>query len=177
MSRLRSDRFFIRRGFLLMVSAVCVLGLTGCGSTIVTRVHSRNVLVRSSVGSSERQAWRIEKSAGILPKPRDLETDAHALLRWAGGDSDRLALAAEALLHTPARGSKRRLFARLAGTCLAEPSGIRRAFLQMASDGEHQAHRSRLQYATIPRSIALCRCKQTNSPVAFPNKTFGLHSV
>ena len=90
-----------------MVSAVCVLGLTGCGSTIVTRVHSRNVLVRSSVGSSERQAWRIEKSAGILPKPRDLETDAHALLRWAGGDSDRLALAAEALLHTPARGSKR----------------------------------------------------------------------
>ena len=107
MSRLRSDRFFIRRGFLLMVSAVCVLGLTGCGSTIVTRVHSRNVLVRSSVGSSERQAWRIEKSAGILPKPRDLEAEAHALMRWAGGDSDRLALAAEALLHTPARGSKR----------------------------------------------------------------------
>jgi len=84
-----------------------VLSLTGCGSTIITRIHSRDVLNRSPLGQSERQAWRIEKRAGIAsPRPRSLEA-AQALARWAGEDPDRLTLAAEALLDVRTRGSER----------------------------------------------------------------------
>ena len=85
------------------------MGLTGCGSTIVTRIHSRDVLVRSSIGHDEREALRIEKRAGIAPGwSRDFDAAAQDLARWAGADPDRLALAAEALLDAPARGPERR---------------------------------------------------------------------
>ncbi len=109
MRRWRSGRLCGRRSHLAVAVAICVVGLTGCGSTIVTRIHPRDVLVRSSIGQDERKAWRIEKRAGIAPgRARDFGTTAQDLARWAGADPDRLALAAEALLDTPARGPERR---------------------------------------------------------------------
>ena len=90
---------------LLAVVGLCVLSLIGCGSTIVTRIYSRDVLDRSRIGQSARQAWRIEKRARItLPGSRSLEETAQGLERWARGDSGRLALAAEALLDMRPRG-------------------------------------------------------------------------
>jgi hypothetical protein len=92
---------------LLAVVGLCVVGLTGGGSTVVTGIYSRDVLDRSRIGQSERQAWRIEKRSGITPAgPRNLEETAQALERWADGDPDRLALAAEAVLDMRPRGSE-----------------------------------------------------------------------
>jgi pimeloyl-ACP methyl ester carboxylesterase len=91
---------------LLAVIALCVVGLSGCGSTIGTRIYTRDVLDRSRIGQSARQAWRIEKRSGIGPSS-SFEEAAQALARWAGGDSDRLALAAEAVLDMRPKGLER----------------------------------------------------------------------
>lgn len=114
---------------LLAIVGLCVGSLTGCGSTIVTRIYSRDVLDRSRIGQSARQAWRIEKRAGIMvPGPPNLEETARALERWADDDSDRLALAAEALLDMRPRGQDMRQGFALAALRLAyrslQTSGI-----------------------------------------------------
>ena len=107
-SRLRFAEFLRRRSSLLSVALVYLLGLTGCGSTIVTCIHSRDVLVRSPIGQSARQALRIGKHAGIAPsKSRNPEAAAQALAQWAGQDPDRLTLAAEATLALRTRGPER----------------------------------------------------------------------
>ncbi|HEY5954088.1 MAG TPA: hypothetical protein VIT18_06975 [Terrimicrobiaceae bacterium] len=106
--RWRAASVFGRRSHLVVV-AICALGLTGCGSTIVTRVHSRDVLARPFIPQSERKAWRIEKRAGIAPgRVRDSDGSARELALWAGNDPGRLTLAAGALLAIPARGVERR---------------------------------------------------------------------
>jgi pimeloyl-ACP methyl ester carboxylesterase len=105
---------------LLAVLGLCVLSLTGCGSTIVTRIYSRDVLDRVRLGQSARQAWRIEKRSGIAPPgPRSLEAAVQGLERWADGDPERLALAAEAVLDMRPRGSERIQGFALAGLQLA----------------------------------------------------------
>ena len=102
------------------VVGLCVLSLTGCGSTIVTRIYSRDVLDRSRIGQSARQAWQIEKRAGIaLPGSRSLVETAQGLESWARDDSDRLALAAEALLDMRPRGQDTRQGFALAALQLA----------------------------------------------------------
>ncbi|HEY5812477.1 MAG TPA: hypothetical protein VIT23_07480, partial [Terrimicrobiaceae bacterium] len=47
--------------------AVFLLSLTGCGSTIVTRIHSRDVLARYHISQSERRALRVDRRAGLGP--------------------------------------------------------------------------------------------------------------
>ena len=82
----------------LAVVGVCALSLTACGSTIVTRIHARDVLDRSRTTQSVRQAWRIEKRSGIAPRTHSLEDAAKTLRRWAADDSGRLTLVAQAVL-------------------------------------------------------------------------------
>ncbi|HEY5813366.1 MAG TPA: alpha/beta fold hydrolase [Terrimicrobiaceae bacterium] len=88
--------------------AVFLLSLTGCGSTIVTRIHSRDVLARYHISQSERQALRMERRAGLAPpRLRSPEAEAQALAQWAGQDSNRLTIAAEATLQLRVRDSER----------------------------------------------------------------------
>jgi hypothetical protein len=93
------------RLLLLALVGLCMVNLAGCGSTIVTRISSRNVLDRSHIGQSARQVSRTEKRSGISPSG-SLEDAAQALAHWADSDSDRLALAAEAVLGMRPRGSE-----------------------------------------------------------------------
>ena len=87
------------------VVGLCVLSLTACGGTIVTRIHSRDILDRSRTTQSVRQAWRMEKRSGVAPRTHSLEEAAKTLRQWAGDDSDRLTLAAQAVLDMRPRGS------------------------------------------------------------------------
>ena len=89
------------------MTVVCVVGLAGCGSTIATRIYSRDVRASAPVNKKERSARRIEKERNILQTKRgDWEASGQALLRWASEDSNRLGLAAESLLLVHARGSQ-----------------------------------------------------------------------
>ena len=91
----------------LIATASCVAGLLGCGSTIVTRIHTRDVVVSFPIDKRENQARRLEKQLKILPaRPGDSQASAAALVHWAGADADRLTLAAESLLLARARGSQ-----------------------------------------------------------------------
>jgi hypothetical protein len=142
----RTMTIFLGVSRLRAVAVICAMGVSGCGSTIVTRIHSRDVLVRSPIGHSERQAWRIEKQAGIAPaKRRDLEAVAQALVRWAGEDSSRLALAAEALLDAPVRGPER-----IAGFSL---SSLELAWRSLQSSGVRPSEW--LETATTRRVMAI----------------------
>jgi pimeloyl-ACP methyl ester carboxylesterase len=85
----------------------CVLGLAGCGSTIATRIHSRDVVASVPIDKKDRSARRIERKLRIVSaKAGGWAASAHALVWWAGEDSERLALAAESLLLVHARGSQ-----------------------------------------------------------------------
>ena len=111
------------RSRLLAIVGLCLVNLTGCGSTIVTRLHSRDVLHFFPARQSARQAWRIEKRSGIAPpRARSLQEAAHALARWANGDPERLTLAAEAVLDMRPRGSERIQNFALAALQLADRS-------------------------------------------------------
>ena len=91
----------------LIATASCVAGLLGCGSTIVTRIHTRDVVLSFPIDKRENQARRLEKELKISPtKPGGWEASAPALVRWAGADAERLTLAAESLLLARARGSQ-----------------------------------------------------------------------
>jgi pimeloyl-ACP methyl ester carboxylesterase len=91
----------------LIASALCIAGLAGCGSTIVTRIHNRDVVLSFPIDKRENQARRLEIQLGILPsRPGDWQTSAAALVHWAGADAERLTLAAESLLFAHARGSQ-----------------------------------------------------------------------
>jgi pimeloyl-ACP methyl ester carboxylesterase len=91
----------------LIATALCVAGLSGCGSTIVTRIHTRDVILSFPIDKRENQARRLEKQLKILPtKPGDRQASAAALVHWAGADAERLTLAAESLLLAHARGSQ-----------------------------------------------------------------------
>jgi pimeloyl-ACP methyl ester carboxylesterase len=91
----------------LVAVAICAIGLAGCGSTIVTRVHSRDILVRSPITQSEKRAWRGEERAGLGSKKwRTPEAAAQALARWAAANPARLALAAAELLDVRAKSSE-----------------------------------------------------------------------
>jgi len=95
------------RSRLLAVVGLCVVSLTGCGSIIVTHVHSRDILDRSRLGHSARQVRQIEKRSGVVQlRPHSLERAAQALGRWAGDDPDRLTLVAEAILDIRPRAQK-----------------------------------------------------------------------
>ena len=90
-----------------IAAAFCVAGLVGCGSTIVTRVHTRDVLLGFPIDRKENQARRLEKELKMSPtKPGGWEASGSALVRWAGADAERLTLAAESLLLARARGSQ-----------------------------------------------------------------------
>jgi hypothetical protein len=91
---------------LLAVIGLFVMSLTGCGSAIVTRMSSHDVLDRSRIGQSGRLASRIEKRSGIRLLG-SFEEAAQGLARWADGDSDQLALAAEAILDMRPKGLER----------------------------------------------------------------------
>jgi pimeloyl-ACP methyl ester carboxylesterase len=81
--------------------------LAGCGSTIATRIHSRDVVASLPIDKKDRSARRIERELRIVSaKPGGWAASAHALVRWAGQDSERLALAGESLLLVHARGSQ-----------------------------------------------------------------------
>jgi len=85
---------------------VCVVGLAGCGSTIVTRLHTRDVVLSFPI-DKENQARRLEKELKMSPtEPGGWGASASALVRWAGADAERLTLAAESLLLARARGSQ-----------------------------------------------------------------------
>ncbi len=89
----------------LLAIAFCVVSVGGCGSTIVTRIHSRDVVFGFPIPRSEKQARRLEKQFKIVgAKPAEREASVQALVRWAGVDSERLALAAEALLQARVTG-------------------------------------------------------------------------
>jgi hypothetical protein len=89
----------------LIATAMCLAGLVGCGGTIVTRIHSRDVVLSLPPFKRENQAKRLEKQRKILPtKPGDWQASAAALVQWAGGDAERLRLAAESMLLARARG-------------------------------------------------------------------------
>ena len=91
----------------LIATALCLAGLAGCGSTIVTRIHTRDVVLSFPIDKRENQARRLEKQLKILPtKPGDRQASAAALVLWAGADAERLTLAAESLLLVHARGSQ-----------------------------------------------------------------------
>ena len=45
----------------LIATAFCVAGLVGCGSTIVTRIHTRDVVLSFPIDKRENQARRLEK--------------------------------------------------------------------------------------------------------------------
>jgi hypothetical protein len=91
----------------LVATALCVAGLVGCGSTIVTRIHTRDVVLSFPIDKRENQARRLEKQLKISPtKPSDWGASAAALVRWAGADPERLTLAAESMLLAHARGSQ-----------------------------------------------------------------------
>ena len=106
MSRIRSPRAIVEITR-LVVTASCVLSLGGCGSTIVTRIHSRDVVRSLPIDKRENQARRLEKQLEILPtKSGDWRASAAALVLWAGRDAERLTLAAESLLLAHARGSR-----------------------------------------------------------------------
>ena len=91
----------------LIATALCVAGLGGCGSTIVTRIHTRDVVLSFPIDKRENQARRLEKKLKILPtKPADWGASAAPLVRWAGADAERLTLAAESLLLAHPRGSQ-----------------------------------------------------------------------
>ena len=77
-----------------------------CGSTIVTRLHTRDVVLSFPI-DKENQARRLEKELKMSPtEPGGWEASASALVRWAGADAERLTLAAESLLLARARGSQ-----------------------------------------------------------------------
>ena len=132
-------------------------------------------MVRSSVSQSERQAGRIEKSAGIVPKPHDLEAAARALVRWAGNDSDRLALAGEALLDAPTKDSKR-----IEGFSLAS---LELAWRSLRASGVPSS--KWLQTASTRRTVAVYNTAldrfvslQANELArGISEQDFGLHSV
>jgi Alpha/beta hydrolase family len=91
----------------LVATAMCVAGLAGCGSTIVTRIHTRDVVLSFPIDKRENQARRLEKRLKISPtQPGEWPASAGALLRWTGTDAERLTLAAEAMLLERARGSQ-----------------------------------------------------------------------
>jgi hypothetical protein len=50
----------------LIATALCVAGLVGCGSTIVTRVHTRDVVLSFPI-DKENQAPRLEKELKMSP--------------------------------------------------------------------------------------------------------------
>ena len=51
----------------LIATAMCLAGLVGCGGTIVTRIHSRDVVLSLPPFKRENQAKRLEKQLKILP--------------------------------------------------------------------------------------------------------------
>jgi hypothetical protein len=90
----------------LIATALCVAALVGCGSTIVTRLHTRDVVLSFPI-DKENQARRLEKELKMSPtEPGGWGKSASALVRWAGADAERLTLAAESLLLARARGSQ-----------------------------------------------------------------------
>ena len=106
MRRIRSPRTLFQASH-VAATFLCVLGLTGCGSTIVTRIYSRDVVASVPVDKKDRSARRIERELRIVStKPGGWGASADALMEWAGQDSERLALAAESLLLVRARGSQ-----------------------------------------------------------------------
>jgi pimeloyl-ACP methyl ester carboxylesterase len=106
MSAIRSLRELVQVSRLIAI-ALCVVSLAGCGSTIVTRIYSRDVVASVLIDRKERSERRIEGEPRMLrAKPGGWEASAQALLQWAGQDSERLALAAESLLRVRARGSQ-----------------------------------------------------------------------
>lgn len=71
----------------LIATAMCLAGLVGCGGTIVTRIHSRDVVLSLPPFKRENQAKRLEKQLKILPtKPGDWQASAAALVTvgWRG---------------------------------------------------------------------------------------------
>jgi hypothetical protein len=101
----RFANFWCGRSRLLALATVYLL--TAC-STIVTRIHSRDVLVRAPLNPNERHSTWIEEHAGIAPpKSRSAEATARSLAHWAGQDPYRLTLAAQDVLELRVSGSER----------------------------------------------------------------------
>jgi pimeloyl-ACP methyl ester carboxylesterase len=106
MRRIRSPRSLFQVAP-AVATLLFVLGLTGCGSTIATRIYSRDVVASVPVEKKDRSARRIERKLKITSaQPGGWGASTDALVRWAGQDSERLALAAESLLLVRARGSQ-----------------------------------------------------------------------